>query len=318
MATGSGFIRTLPKDATGLGRSSWCLQSRWRLHDSGNKLSRAQPVVNQIPINEQSLFRELLVSEFDKLPETIITGVVESGPGGGKSPSDKFWSLRLKLVAWKVPGNQINNSTLKVSKDMLDGELQEIQTKIKAGSLVQLKVKLLEISPLADSRAELISILDTPIDTELDAALEKYNEPVEIKHPEFGILVLDKPVNVYYGNIDWLGSPIAISIHLDENNSPKSSLNTLETLYKNSHIWSRNITDYIVKYMLDLSNGEWLEEGKKELSESEFADALDLRAIGVFPKEKFEFWHEPDGLFTDHGIMTSGSLSEGVNSTELA
>jgi len=205
-----------------------------------------------------------------------------------------------------------------VSKDMLDGELQEIQTKIKVGSLIQLKVKLLEVSPFGDSRAELISILDTPIDTELDAALEKYNEPVEIKHPEFGILVLDKPVNVYYGNIDWLGSPIAISIHLDENNSPKSSLNTLGTLYKNSHIWSRNITDYIVKYMLDLSNGEWLEEGKKELSESEFADALDLRMIGVFPKEKFEFWHEPDGLFTDHGIMTSGSLSEGVISTELA
>ncbi len=268
---------------------------------------------------EATLKKEKLEREFACLPETIITGVVgANGPGAGRVPPDKYWSLNLSLVAWKELGGEMNDSSLVLSKNVTDDELKEIQTKVKGESLVQFKVKLSKVSPFGDARAQLISILDTPDDTELEVALAKFKEPVELTHPEFGTLVLDKSVDWFEGQVNWLGEPINISVSVDEDDgSPESSLKTIETLYSDANNWSKKITDYAVSELLELKNDNWLMDGQQELTAADFVDAMKLESITVYPDGEFEFWHDDGDMFWGHSILVSGSLSEGPNDADI-
>ncbi|MEE1672479.1 DUF2262 domain-containing protein [Agarivorans aestuarii] len=263
--------------------------------------------------------KEKLEREFSDLSESIITGVVgTNGPGAGKVPADKYWSLNLSLVAWKELGGEINNSSLILSKDLTDDELKDIQAKVKSKSLVQFKVKLSKISPFGDARAQLISILDAPDDIDLDAALEKFKEPVEVTHKEFGDFILDKSVDWFEGNVSWVGKSIRVSVSIDEDNgSPEGGFKTIEALHRDASRWSKKITKYAVSELLELKNDIWLMEGQQELTAKNFVDSMQLESIAVYPDGEFEFWHNDGGLFWGHSILISGSLSDGPNDADI-
>ncbi|MCJ8311738.1 MAG: DUF2262 domain-containing protein [Saccharospirillaceae bacterium] len=263
--------------------------------------------------------KEQQENEFEDLQETIINGVVGTyGLGAGKMPSDKYWSLSFSLVAWREIGYEINHSKLILSKNLIDGELKVIQAKIKEESLVKLKVKLSKKSTFGYARAQLVSILDTPDDIELKAVLTKYKEPVEINHPEFGTLVLDRSVDWFEGEVSWINKPIRISVSLDEEtDSPESGLATIESLYKDASNWSKKITDYAVSQLLELKNENWLSEGEQKLDAAAFINSMKLESITVYPDGEFEFWHNDGDLFWGHSILISGTLTEGPNYAEI-
>ena len=268
---------------------------------------------------QAAIKKEKLEKEFENLPETTIAGVVGAdSAGAGKSRGDQYWSLSLSLIAWKELGGELNDSKLILSKNLIDGELKDIQDKVKKESLVQFKVKLSKESPFGWARAQLISILDTPDDAELQESLAKFKEPVEFNHPEFGTLVLDKSVDWFEGEVSWMNKPITISVSLDEEtNSPESSFNTIESLYKDASNWSKTITDFAVSELLPLKNESWLSEGGPELSSAEFIKAMKLESITVYPDGEFEFWHNDGDLFWGHSILISGTLTEGPNYADI-
>lgn len=268
---------------------------------------------------EAVIKKEKLEKEFLALPEIIITGVVgANGSGAGKVPSDKYWSLNLSLIAWNEHEGKINHSTLTLSKNVTDGELEEIRASIKRESLVQFRVKLSKVSPFGDARAQLISILDTPDDDELQTVLEKFKEPVEIIHPVFGTLVLDRSADWFEGTLNWMGEPIRISVSLDEGSgSVESSIKTLEALYANASDWSKRITDYAVSELLELKNDNWLMDDQEELTASDFISAMKLESITIYANDEFSFWHDDGDLFYGHSILISGSLSEGPNDADI-
>lgn len=268
---------------------------------------------------EAAIKKERLKNEFASLPEIIVSGVVgANGPGAGKVPSDQYWSLNLSLIAWKECGGQVNESKLILSKDLTDGELEAIQATVKRESLVQFKVKLSKVSPFGDARAQLVSILDSPDDAELKDVLEKFMEPVEVTHPEFGTLVLNRTIDWFEGTINWIDDSIRISVSLnEESGSLESSIKTLEALYSNASDWSKRITNYAVSELLELKNDNWLMDGQEELTASSFIDAMKLESITVYPDGEFEFWHNDGNLFWGHSILISGSLSEGPNDADI-
>lgn len=262
---------------------------------------------------DAAIKKEKLEQEFATLPDTIIYGVVgANGPSAGNSPPHQEWSLIFSLIAWKEAGGKINPSRLIVSKQLANGELQAIQDSVKKESLVQLKVKLSRVSPFGDARAQLISILNPPDDTELKAVLEQYKSPVEITHPKFGLLTFNRSLNWFEGSINWMGQPVRVSISVDEENaSIASSIKTLEALYRHTSDWSKKITDYAVAELLDLKNESWRTEDQEEVTASAFAQAMQLESITVDSDGEFEFWHHDGDLFWGHSILITGSLTEG-------
>jgi len=272
-------------------------------------------------LNELAQKTEELKQKFKEQPETIITGVVLHSPVK-QMLQPNIWRLALRLKPWKEPEGQINNSQIRISKDLSDEaegevELNDIKTKVLVKSAVRFRVKLLKGSSYGDERAELITILDPPTGSELQSLLDQSRETQIINHPVFGELKYNDLTNKFEGAIDWMGSSVIIKIDHDEKGSSDSSLETLQTLYDDSDNWSKKITDYAVSTLLELKNDTWLEEGQSEITVSQFTAAMKLKTIIARPDGKFDFWHNDGNLFRGHSIHVSGSLSEGPNFSDI-
>jgi hypothetical protein len=262
--------------------------------------------------------RKQLLTIFDTLPTITLYGVVgANGPSGGKTPPEVLWSLNLHLIAWRIPGELVRSVPLSVSKLVSDEELRALQNLIISESIIAFRGKLCENSPFGDTRAELVGLLDQPIDNELELILSKFREPVEILDPLIGKLVLNKSVDLFEGKVTWLGQSIDIAISVDENDTPTSSLQTAKALLIAMEQWTSRMNDYAVAELLELKNDSWLDEDENPVTSEEFVSRMRLNAITTYPDGNFEFWLHDGDLFCGHTIQVSGSVSEGLTSADI-
>jgi hypothetical protein len=261
--------------------------------------------------------RKELHAIFDTLPETTIYGVVANGPSGGRVPPETCWSLHLDLIAWRIPGAPVTRAQLSVTKQVSDAELTVLQQAIHSESIVAFRVKLCENSPFGDTRAKLISLLDRPIDEELESILSEYLKPVELTDPVVGKLTLNRSVDDFEGNIAWVGKQIGLKISVYGGVDPLDSLRTAKVLLANMETWAARVNDYAVAKLLELKNDSWLDEGERHITREEFIRRMHLESITVYPEGKFEFWHNDGDLFWGHSILVSGSLSEGLTDADI-
>lgn len=262
--------------------------------------------------------KEALEKELDEASETIITGVVgASQPSGGRIPPNELWHLHLSLVAWKANGGELEKRALIVSKAITEKELAELQERIKSESVIKFKGKLSKESPFGDARARLIELMDEPKDKELDEALTSYKQPVVMKHPIFGKLLLDKTVDWFEGKANWMGLEIKINLALDEDGDSKGSVDTATIIFSECAEWSMKVNEYAISELLKLKNESWLQENQAELLPIDFLKAMRLESVTFYPEGDFEFWHNDGGLFWGHSILISGSIQEGLYGADI-
>jgi hypothetical protein len=106
---------------------------------------------------------------------------------------------------------------------------------------------------------------------------------------------------------------LALNSDSDAETFPQDSLTHARTLWSEQERWDAEIRDYMVKELLDLKNGNWLDKEEAELSEDEFLQRVSLESITVSSKGAFEFWYADGDLFWGHSIMVSGSLDGGID-----
>jgi len=84
-------------------------------------------------LKERARKTEELKNIFREQPETTITGVVgPDEPLSGWSKPNIYWQLKISLVAWKKQGEQINNSKLRITKDLAENrESSNIEFNLK-------------------------------------------------------------------------------------------------------------------------------------------------------------------------------------------
>jgi hypothetical protein len=85
-------------------------------------------------------------------------------------------------------------------------------------------------NPFGAPWAELLSILPDHDDQELSAFLREYSRPVQISDPQFGLLDFDKRVNWFAGKAEWCGTPVRLTVSLDDENKPDPALQTAREL----------------------------------------------------------------------------------------
>lgn len=270
------------------------------------------------PIRDVAARKAALVREFDAGEDTIIAGVVgANGPAGGTSYPSEIWSLHLSLVAWKEVGGDINRSRLIVSGDMTRDMLKELQSRIRAESLIQFRARLSLDSPFGDARARMIELLRESNDEQLHGALADYCRDVTVKHPRFGEMVLNRSVDWFEGSPEWQGKAVRIAVTHDENGSLDASFETAEKLFEDSSGWSRKIEECALSRLLDLKNDAWLENGQTSVSGEEFLQHMELESITVYADGSFEFWYNDGDLFWGHAILVTGSVKEGPTDADI-
>ena len=259
-----------------------------------------------------------LAAMFDALPAVTVHGVVDaSGPGAGQIPPATSWSWSLGLIAWRIAGQPIRDSRLEVSKQVSDAELNALQEATCADSLIAFEAKLCEHSPFGDARAQLLRVLDRPVDDALEAILRKSCEPVEMTDPVLGKLVLDRSANCFEAQAMWLGEPIDVSVYPDDDGAATNALQTARTLFGAMEAWADRVSQYAVAELLEIKNDNWLDEDEEPISGEEFIDQMQLASINVYPDGTFDFCHDDGDLFWGHVIEVSGSISDGPSSADI-
>jgi hypothetical protein len=165
------------------------------------------------------------------------------------------------------------------------------------------------------AQIELLRLLDPKLkDPELERAAEELKKPVTHDDALFGKFTLNRRSNCFVAETTWMGAVTQLSLQSDEKEAefPQGCLEQARLLWKDANRWDREIQTMMLRELLDLKNGNWLEEDEKELTAADFLSRVSLSSITVDPKGTFEFWYDDGDLFWGHAIMVSGSIEEGL------
>lgn len=262
---------------------------------------------------------ERLRKQLAAAPVVELLGVVSaSGAGGGRFGSQKLWTLRFTLDAWRIKGAELQDQPLDVQRQVNDKDLKRYQKALDSYAVVRLKARVVEKSFLDNPQALLVKLLgvDTS-DVELNAKAAELQKPVTFTDPKLGTFTLDRRVDWYTAKTKWLKKPISLNLSATGPKDIEKALKVAHTLWKAQKGWSKRISDFAVKQLLSLKNDNWLSDNEVELNAKQFKARMTLKEITVTPSGSFDFWHDDGDLFWGHSIQISGDLTKGPTDADI-
>ncbi len=280
-------------------------------HLFGRKKEAEAPIS---PAPEHKEAREL-AAQFDPEEIAICAVTGPNGFGGGKSHGETYWTASIGLIAWREEGGPIHRGNwglLALADDKLLDYLRRVAPR---DSVIQARVR----QALKGERFLLVGMPSKINDPELKAVLDEAVKPVTFWEKGIGAFSLDRSVNWFEAEADWLGGPIKIEFDQDENRA--DCLMYAHTLLEHQEEWDKKIRSFAAKELLGLAR-DWAadaagEEGPEELTEEVFMGRMELQSIEVREDGSFDFWFGDGDLFWGHSIRVSGSMDEGPTDADM-
>jgi hypothetical protein len=156
---------------------------------------------------------------------------------------------------------------------------------------------------------------DEQLEQLLKEFMEEWNKISKVRSDMFGKLDYDNTLERYECRFDWLGKKCWIRIDNEEDNAAES-LRFAEEICRNCAEWDKKFKEAIVKHLFKTANDFWMDT---EITEEEFVSRLSISSISVsdFEGGTFHADYCSDGIFTDHGVVVSGNLVEGIEYVNL-
>ena len=162
-----------------------------------------------IPEELRALGQKFLPEEFSIL---AVTGA--GGFGGSRPQENGPWLAVLELTAWKEedseePAHREKTQLVALADDKL---MEYLRRRVRGDSVFQIMVR-----PSEDGKQFLMTELPQPeVDPEMKAILEEQKKPVSIWVPELGTFTLNRLVNWFEAEVEWLGQPARLDIDREE------------------------------------------------------------------------------------------------------
>ncbi len=256
-----------------------------------------------------------LAAQFDPEEFEILAVTGANGFGGDKEPEAEFWTATLPLVAWREGDGPIREEdTCLVS--LADDTLMEfLKRRAPKNSIIQARVR----QGLDDDRFLLVG-LPTPImDRELKAILDEKTREVSTWVSGLGTFVLNRSVNWYQAEVEWLDQPIQLTYDPDTEAAMKGAQDTALALMADQAGWDQRLRAYAADHLpLPAGAPPQDEEAEdEEASPEEFAARMELESVQACPDGGFVFWFHDGDLSSERSIQVSGSLSEGPSDARI-
>lgn len=267
-----------------------------------------------IPEELRALGQKFLPEEFSIL---AVTGA--GGFGGSRTQENGPWLAVLELTAWKEedseePAHREKTQLVALADDKL---MEYLRRRVRGDSVFQIMVR-----PSEDGKQFLMTELPQPeIDPEMKAILEEQKKPVSIWVPELGTFTLNRLVNWFEAEVEWLGQPARLDIDREEDWD--ACVERAKALMADQKGWDEKVRSFAAQELLEQAN-DWAqdaagnEDGEpEEITREQFMERMELDAVQISADGRFEFWFNDGDLFWGHAIHVTGALDQGLEIAQM-
>ena len=266
------------------------------------------------PGGENARFKEFS-AQF--LPEELsilaVTGA--NGFGGGRMGGEELWTASIGLTAWMEEDSpDIHRGEFVLSTIADDQLLEHLQRRVPRDFIIKFKGRVSE-----DGKGLLLLDLPEPaFDPDLKAILEEQKKPVTFWEEGLGTFTLNRQVDWFETELDWLGAEISLVFDQDENRA--DCVMNAKALLADAAGWDRRVREYAADELLSTANdwaGQMEDEEPQEITREQFVERMELESIEVRADGSFQFWFGDGDLFYGHSIWVSGDLENGPNDAAM-
>lgn len=257
---------------------------------------------------ENRQFREL-AAQFAPEELTILAVTGANGFGGGRAGKEKLWRASIGLTAWMEEDSpDIHRGEFVLSTIADDQLLEHLQRRVPRDFIIKFKGRVSE-----DGKGLLLLDLPEPaFDPDLKAILEEQKKPVTFWEAGLGTFTLNRQVDWFETELDWLGAEISLVFDQDENRA--DCVMNAKALLADAAGWDRRVREYAADDLLASAN-DWAEDG--EITREQFIQRMELESIEIRADGSFEFWFADGDMFYGHSIHVSGDMEHGPDDASM-
>ena len=275
------------------------------------KARETRPVQN----TENEQFKEF-AAQFQPEELTILAVTGANGFGGGKTRGETLWRASIGLTAWMEEDSpDIHRGEFVLSTIADDQLLEHLQRRVPRDFIIKFKGRVSEDG----QRLLLLDLPEPAFDPDLKAILEEQKKPVTFWEEGLGTFTLNRQVDWFETELDWLGAEISLVFDQDENRA--DCVMNAKALLADAAGWDRRVREYAADELLELAN-DWSQDmdedgGAVEVTREQFMERMELEAVQVEPDGSFEFWFGDGWMFAGHSIRVTGSLENGPDEASM-
>lgn len=246
------------------------------------------------------------------LPEELsvlaVTGA--NGFGGGKRGGEELWTASIGLTAWMEEDSpEIHRGEFVLSTVGDDQLLEILRHRAPRDFILKFRARASEDG----KRLLLLDLPEPGFDPDLKAILEEQKKPVTFWEEGLGTFTLNRQVNWFETNIDWLGTEISLVFDREEDRA--GCVANAKALLASAAGWDKRVREYAAEELTSLAN-DWAEDGE-EITREGFMERMEPESIEVRADGAFEFWFADGEMFYGHSIHVTGNLADGPCTAQM-
>ena len=263
------------------------------------------------PLSEgtkNSQFKEF-AAQFAPEELSILAVTGPNGFSGAKAGQDDLWRLSTGLTAWMEEDSpdihREETELVSIGDERLLGFLRQ---RTRPDFIIKFRGRA-----SADGRRILLLDLPEPgFDPDLKAILEEQKKPVTFWEEGLGTFTLDRRVDWFETEVDWLGGQISLVFDAGEDRA--KVLQRAKALLSGAADWDKRIRAYAADDLL-VSANDWAED--EEITREQFIQRMELESIEIRADGSFEFWFADGDMFYGHSIHVSGDMEHGPDDAAM-
>ena len=246
------------------------------------------------------------------LPEELsvlaVTGA--NGFGGGKTGGEELWTASIGLTAWMEEDSpEIHRGEFVLSAVGDDQLLEILRHRAPRDFILKFRARASEDG----TRLLLLDLPEPGFDPDLKAILEEQKKPVTFWEEGLGTFTLNRQVNWFETEIDWLGTSVSLTFDKDEDRA--GCVKNAKALLASAAEWDKRVREYAAEELTSLAN-DWAED-EEEITREGFMERMEPESIEVRADGAFEFWFADGEMFYGHSIHVTGNLTDGPRTAQM-
>ena len=254
--------------------------------------------------------------EYQPEERTILAVTGANGFGGGKTHGDELWTISIGLTAWMEEDSPDIHKGEFVLSTVGDEQLLEILRRRAPRDFI------LKFKGRVSENGQRLLLLDLPepaFDPDLKAILEEQKKPVTFWEEGLGTFTLNRQVDWFETELDWLGTEISLTIDMEEER--EEALRNAKTLLASAADWDKRVRAYAADELVSLAN-DWSQDMDEDgetptITREQFMERMELESIEIGGDGSFTFWFGDGDLFYGHSIRVSGDLEHGPDEASM-